>query len=886
MLTDALYDEEHTVVPARAIVTLLAGMAAAWLAADSAGLMAHSFRHAATWLAMITAVVAAWPTGRPPIGRWIVLAVAVPAAAIMTASNVPVVNILAVAVVLAALAHLQTGLNGRVALITATAVTVLGIFRLAYGSIPVVWLAANAIGRAMGYAAGMITGEPLWIGATMAGIDFLVLTAALAAGWLICTAAPRRGRAIYAAVAILLGQMLYLIVLAFSCKLAAALPEVVLPLQSDKEQLGAWALSNAVRTLLPWNLPVLAGIVQATIVAVMFRWADWLPVVEPEPEEETKEEDEEEITGREFTIDAMLHFAPVLLAVAVPLAVVLAPSRSDLSGKTIVAYEQGYLDWLKPEHDGESSGTYGMLPALVKSLGGRFVASDELSEQDLAQADVLLLLHPNRPWPADRLERVWRFVRNGGSLLLAAGPRAVEVDGNFSSSFNEVLRPTAMQVRNDVAVSKTNNWEGACELLSHPATAGLGSLRNRFALISGSSIRTHLPAAPLLVGRWAFSDPGSDATAGWVAEYTPGEKLGDLVLAAEQRFGRGRIVVTGDASCLHNDMIAGSYMFTGRLLGYLANKSCSPQTWWRGLLGLLAIVALVAILSWRAQPMRTIAAAVVLAVSFVCCQATGRHASRVLPDGATAVSAVPLRKHGQYARGTRKTKYNLAYIDASHIEAFGSEAWRDDGIAGLARTLMRNGYLPLLLPELTTERLERAGSLISIAPARPFSPDERAVVRKFVEDGGAFIVMVGSEESASSRRLLAEFGFYIPPMNVPPTDETKEAEPLGLGAFRQTYVDTDDSRGYMQTYAAWEIECGEPNAEQLMLWADDKTQRPFVISRRIGGGSVTVIGDTCFAMNKNLESADYKMQENVNFWRWLLGKVTDRPAWAPPKLQP
>ena len=68
-----------------------------------------------------------------------------------------------------------------------------------------------------------------------------------------------------------------------------------------------------------------------------------------------------------------------------------------------------------------------------------------------------------------------------------------------------------------------------------------------------------------------------------------------------------------------------------------------------------------------------------------------------------------------------------------------------------------------------------------------------------------------------------------------------------------------------------------------MLWSDGKTDRPFVISRRIGGGSVTVIGDTCFAMNKNLESSGYKMQENVNFWRWLFGEITDRPAWVPPK---
>ena len=49
----------------------------------------------------------------------------------------------------------------------------------------------------------------------------------------------------------------------------------------------------------------------------------------------------------------------------------------------------------------------------------------------------------------------------------------------------------------------------------------------------------------------------------------------------------------------------------------------------------------------------------------------------------------------------------------------------------LLRTLMRQGYLPLLAPDLTEERLERAGLLISIAPAREFSPAERRADRRF-----------------------------------------------------------------------------------------------------------------------------------------------------------
>ncbi len=96
------------------------------------------------------------------------------------------------------------------------------------------------------------------------------------------------------------------------------------------------------------------------------------------------------------------------------------------------------------------------------------------------------------------------------------------------------------------------------------------------------------------------------------------------------------------------------------------------------------------------------------------------------------------------------------------------------------RTLMRQGYLPLLAPELTAERLERAGLLISIAPAREFSDRERSIVHQFVTGGGTFICMVGAEEARASAPLLAEFNFTVPRSPVPPGNEAREPEPLGF----------------------------------------------------------------------------------------------------------
>ncbi len=899
----SLYDETSPVrhentaaVPARTIVILIAGMSAAWIAAGSTGLLAHPLRHALTWIAMGVAIVAGWPCSSPSSPResamrWAAVAGGAVVGIVMTASNLPVFNVLGVVMVLAALSYVQTGLTGRILLLVAISATVLALFRLACTSVPAAWLVADSIGGAMGSLVGNITGQPLRIGATFAGLDFLVLMGALFTGWLICTTPPRLGRAVYAAVAILAGQLVYLIVLSFSPRLVSALPEVVMPPPIDVSHMGVWTWGNAVRSILPWNLPLLAGIIQVVVAALMFRWVTWRPVIEPAKEKPLNEDEDGE--GRALTVADLLWLGSMLLAVAIPLLTVLGKGRSSLKGKRIVAYNQGFVDWKKPEHDTTDPGTYGILPLFIKSLRGEFVPSSDLSEEDLAEADVLLLIHPNQSWPKDRLERVWQFVRDGGSLLVAAEPERLQ--GDKSSRFNEVLEPTGMQVRCDTVIPSTRLWEQVCTVLAHPATAGMDDRRNPFGLVQAASIETRMPARPLLVGQFAFSEPGSDAVepdartkgprafrnplaiAEW--EYDPGKKdydsgkqLGDLVLAAEQRFGNGRIVVLGDSSPLHNFVLPSAYLFTGRLLGYLANQPGSPQAVWRQLLGLLAIAGFVGLLAWRAAAERIAVAAVVFAASLALCLSSVHRSAMVLPTGE------PTDSTGR-----------LAYIDASHLEAYSSNTWGRLGVGGLTRTLMRNGYLPLLLPELTSQRLAQADLLISIGPSGRFTMADRRAIGEFVRGGGTFILMAGSEASRPCQELLDDFDFDVPPSPVPPGKAVLEPEPLAYGLDHYggliNYLDLGDYSVAMHLDSPWKIDCFAEGSNVIQFSEDGDG---IIIRSRAGKGSIVVIGDTLFAANRNLESEHCQYPQNTVYWRWFLSRVTDSggEVWIPPKPEP
>jgi hypothetical protein len=859
--------DDCAAVPANAIVMLVAAVSAAWFAAGSTGLLAHSLQHSLTWLALAVAIVSVWPENARQLGTWAILATGAVIGVVFTASDIPTVDVLGVAVVLAAIAQVQRGLTARVAMVAAVGATALACFRFATATIPAVWLAADGLGWLLGRVAGWIAGSRLEVGSTFAGLDFLVLTAAIYVGWLISTPRPRRARALWGAAAVIFGHFAYLAILTQSEKLLAILPtETVLP-KSNTSRMGIWTFGNTLRAMVPWNVPLLALCIHGGIVAVMVAVSRWTPIVEVDVgtlKRQKAREEKQELSGSALLKGLAFQFGPPLLAVVAVLSGTLMIDRPDLKGKKVVAFEKGYVSWLKPEYDSTVNGRYGMLKPLVESLGGRFKTSADLSKEKLAEADVLLLIHPTEPWSKETLDRIWDYVRGGGSLLLAAEPAIHE--GKLTSRFNDVTQPLSMDVRYDTAVMRVANWEQSYEILSHPATASLDDLRNRFGVQMGSSIAAGWLARPVLVGQWGWSDPGSDAAMNGISRYNPGERLGDLVLAAEQPLGRGRVFVLGDTSPLQNDGLPNAFPFVGRLLSYLANRSAGPQDLWRQLSTLAALALTVGLLAGRPVAWQVMLTSAVMGVSLACCVSLVSSSSRVLPDGR------PLLASGGQG---------VAYVDASHIEAYATDSQghgtENQGISEFLRTLMRQGYLPLLAPDLGRDRLERCRLLVSIAPAREFAPVEQEAVEQFVNAGGVFLCIVGAEESRASADLLADFGFKVPHTPVLPGEEVKEPEPLKL---RDVALGKSGTRQF-QFYAPWPVMATqEGNAPLAKIEGADWA---YIQKRTLGSGAVVVIGDTYFATNENLQPRGRAATNQILFWRWMFSNVVPgQEAWEPP----
>jgi hypothetical protein len=1090
---------QESVPATAAVLAAVAGLAAGWIAAGSVGLLGHSYRRGLTWVVLGCVLLAALPkSGRL---RPFVLAVLAALAAIvpLIASDLRPLNILGVAVFLVAAAQGHGGASKTALRWSAEAVALLALYRIANFSIPLVWLATDAVGAAVGRAAGVLTRQPLWVGATFAGMDFLVVMLFLALRATISRRPAVPGgssvqlRCGLAIATVLIGQSIYLNALSCGPAIRNHLPGPSAPgtpwnphprppgfeaavkrwtyldtaYQGEPKfyepavrlvVAGCFAVGQSLRDWIPWNVPLLAAAIQALIAWLILRWLASYP-------EDSADSAPASVPRLRSGRQAWLLGAGLVLAAVLPVVVALSLHPASLKGKKIVLYEKGFLNWEKPKHGATSFsygqysiGMYGMLPIFLRSLGAAAIVSPELSEPDLDGAEVLVLIFPDKPWEEGQLERIRRFVDRGGTLLvlgehtilktellklqdeelgtqlaalydklekldfkrLAGVPREELVEiarqqDEFKkpfdereviqrhqralkkgplSRFNEVLGDTDMEVRFDSATFAVGGWLQSYQAMSHPTAAGIGDANNAFGAVIGASLDLRWPgglrwpASPLLTGLWGWGDPGNplnfpsfmaktDDASRHEARYDAGERLGDIVLAAEQRVGKGRVVLFGDTSGFSNGVNLGAHRYISRMFAYLADPTGSPQEPKRQLGGLLVVLGLALVLIVAASDLRLASTAIVLAISLWACTAATHRAWEILPDG----------------RGEPGAANNLAYIDEAHLGHFSPESWRDDGLMGLCMNLMRNDYLCLMLPEFAAERLlaidagadfadssptqasrrgqaeplgvvvaevrqggaaeqaglspgmlvarldgkvvssagelnhllsrryepgeltfevrdgrgtrsivvapyqvPRARILVSVAPGREFSAAERQTIKDFVGAGGIFICTVGCDEAGPSRRLLEELGFYVggrrwqwldrggEPTSIahykagygPANWDDSFGEPKPLGHFKSPYFSGGDYYAFVRFHAAWPIDCDDPNQLLISYHPPDV---PVIALRRFGLGLVTVVGDTAFAQNRNLENRDglpfEGMRENAVFWRWLLAMLRD-----------
>ncbi len=591
-------------------------------------------------------------------------------------------------------------------------------------------------------------------------------------------------------------------------------------------------------------------------------------------------------TERAWASPLQISAAALALLFVTSIALAVWPGRSDAHPPKVLFLNDGFLDWDRPlygRYGPFESGMFGSLVDYLQGTGASCRFNRDLAAESLRGADVLVIINPTNRWHAGQLQAVWDYVAGGGSLLVLGDH--TDIMGS-KAPLDALLAPVNIRFNFDSGFPARPEWRDCLGALIHPLT--LRVQRASDAVISvGATLDVAAPAFTVVRGRYGFADLGNqlNVQGAYLGDYRyqKGEQLGDVPLVAAAYHGRGKVLVFGDTSPFQNGALAFSFSsFVHYVFGWLTTEDWRHWGVLKWAWGLLAMVSVACLARWG--PSWTGAA-----------------------GGVTLAAAVALGLHIERARRTPPVlNVRVALIDRTHANRISLAPLQPDSVGPLTITLLRNRLLPLIMNEWSEQELRRATVLVTTAPAQRFSRTELRALSQFVRNGGLLLINCGWEEKGNATKaLLDEFGFDIlrvplgpypvqrsenhlpgqaqfinawPVVVTEPTLKAAFAE--ASAAYRPPLLDRAQSQqlahllspltGANDTSMARSTRTESTIAtNEVRVLFQTSDGYPVVVARRIGEGSVVVIGDTFFLGNDNLENLQYHRKGNLLFLKHL-----------------
>jgi hypothetical protein len=452
----------------------------------------------------------------------------------------------------------------------------------------------------------------------------------------------------------------------------------------------------------------------------------------------------------------------------------------------------------------------------------------------LRDADILVMMNLKKPFAPDDLEAIWDFVRRGGGLLIFGDHTSMFVEDQdflFGRDYlSEVLAPTGIKINPDTADYIGGHWKYGVAPLPHYVTRNLGFEISTSSV--GASLELSGRAKPVIIGRYSFSDRSDIAAPGHLGNrlYEKGEALGDMVVAASDTYGKGKILVFGDTSYIFNVELPFRYKLLYDSIAWLRSDELENAS--ASIIVLIAVILFIVIRKPHIKITSLSLVRVALIVAF-----------------SLAVSA---SISGSLIQTPHSAQKDLAWIDHTHLNKFSTEDYQADGITGLTTNLFRNGYLPMVMEKKGDFSDVLKGKIfVIIAPNEFYTPKETLILKEFVEGGGLLILSAGHMNSDPLDSILKSFDMQIGdlPLGSPPwIVETHGTG--GQGTVTQENLEKYWHRPkFMEAYSV--LASGE---YRPVTWVNYRgSNYNLIISKKYGQGDVILIGDSRFLLNENLE---------------------------------
>jgi len=513
----------------------------------------------------------------------------------------------------------------------------------------------------------------------------------------------------------------------------------------------------------------------------------------------------------------------VLLAASLATTMVMNPALRlrTTARPRVLLLDQGLVDWKPPSLERLGPFSLGMFGTLPKALGALGYEAARVPVEELPSmlsanpGAILVIINPSRRWSEAERDAIWTHVASGGGLLVLGDHTDV---GRQMGSLNPLLAHIGVAFRFDSAYPFGRVFRGG--EISRRSTLFRDLEADREVLVGiGASLDVRSPSRVELAGPRSHSDRGQirNLSGSHLGNYywSPGERLGDLALAARCLLGRGRVLVFGDTTFIQNGALYATLPgMIRRSMAWLAGAD--PERPLPPYILLWSLTLVLVVLLAPASP----------SAGWLGAAGVGVLAGVLLPIGCNWP-----RAHRSESLGN-----GVAVLDLTHGARTPGLDAQTRGLGHLRALLLRAGFLTIEeLPGFSIEGVPRVQVIVE--PSRPYGEPETNALLARVRSGATCLVFCSPNGATRLEHLLdACHGARIGPPALGPVPQRFAAPRM---RSEPVFVD------------AHAISFSRPTGDEEVLYQFGEWTLAAAV--RIGKGRVVLVGDGQFPRSRNLE---------------------------------
>ena len=492
---------------------------------------------------------------------------------------------------------------------------------------------------------------------------------------------------------------------------------------------------------------------------------------------------------------------------------------------------------------------YGSIQMYLELFGYKTKVFYGLENVPLTDFDGLLLIHYNSVTDDTLKEKIKNFTAKGGSVFAVSDHTNIF---NSMKETNALLNFSSLKINDDISDSIMHYsgkvWQNSLDYFYSFITCHIKN-ENDIGVWGGASVSsTNIFAEPFIIAKYGLSDPGDHSEEGKAnsfmrnRKFNIGEYASDIPLVFKTSFGKGNVVVFGDASYFQLPILMYNWKFIAKIF---YENLYSENNFFKFVLNILQVIIIFLITcfivfvnkKYNAEPFnKTILLSLILSVCIIF-----------------------IFNDFNYSKNEKdmflRFSSNFFAIDKAHKNFYSTNILAKNEISGIGYNAMK-----LQIPVICTNNnylLNLSQAIVIINPRTKIANTEISFLNEYMGKGKSILLFCGKEFEKYIKDFLKnhEISFsddFLGPLpwkniNIPETQNIDGPE------FKE----------------AWNILYNKDNTIPYYSYNDMVP----ITKTKIKNGSLYFIADSRFVSPDNLEGEMKGNKQNIGFIQGIFKNI-------------